>query len=85
VLREAHMTRFSKMFAAVSGAVALGLFGISALVTSPASTQASAYEVAQINPDQITRNAPRDLPFLRTEVPDAHRGARRSPPLGAHK
>jgi hypothetical protein len=29
----------------------------------PASTtQASTYEVAQINPDQMTRNAPRDLP-----------------------
>ena len=38
------------------------LFGISAFLASPASTQASTYEVAQINPDQITRNAPRDLP-----------------------
>ena len=36
--------------------------GVSAFLTSPASTQASTYEVAQINPDQITRNAPRDLP-----------------------
>jgi hypothetical protein len=62
VLREAHMTRFTKMFAAVSGAVAIGLFGISALVSSPASTQASTYEVVQIDPDQMTRNAPRDLP-----------------------
>ena len=57
------MTRFTKMFAAVSGAVAIGLVGVSAfLITSPASTQASTYEVAQINPDQMTRNAPRDLP-----------------------
>ena len=62
MLREAHMTRFTKMFAAVSGAVAIGLVGVSAFLTSPASTQASTYEVAQINPDQITRNAPRDLP-----------------------
>jgi hypothetical protein len=62
VLREAHMTRFTKMFAAVSGAVAIGLVGVSAFLTSPASTQASTYEAAQINPDQITRNAPRDLP-----------------------
>jgi len=29
VLREAHMTRFTKMFAAVSGAVAIGLVGVS--------------------------------------------------------
>ena len=36
--------------------------GVSAFLTSPASTQASTYEVAQINPDQMTRNAPRDLP-----------------------
>ena len=61
MLREAHRTRFTKMFAAVSGAVAIGLVGVSALVTS-ASTQAGTYEVAQINPDQITLNAPRDLP-----------------------
>src|SRR5215207_2292865 len=61
VLREAHMTRFSKMFAAVSGAVAI--VGVTAFLVSPASTtQAGTYEVAQINPDQITRNAPRDLP-----------------------
>jgi hypothetical protein len=60
VLREAHMTRFSKMFAAVSGAVAI--VGLTAFLASPASTQAGTYEVAQINPDQITRNAPRDLP-----------------------
>jgi len=57
------MTRFSKMFAAVSGAVAIGLVGVTAFLASPASTtQASTYEVAQINPDQMTRNAPRDLP-----------------------
>ena len=65
MLREAHMTRmtrFSKMFAAVSGAVAIGLLGVSAFLTLPASTQAGTYEVAQINPDQITRDAPRDLP-----------------------
>jgi hypothetical protein len=62
VLREAHMTRFTKMFAAVFGAVGIGLVGVSAFLTLPASTQASTYEVAQINPDQITRNAPRDLP-----------------------
>ena len=62
MLREAHMTRFSKMFAAVSGAVAVGLFAASALVTAPASTEASTYVAAQINPDQMTRNAPRDLP-----------------------
>jgi hypothetical protein len=62
VLREAHMTRFTKMFAAVSGAVGIGLVGVSAFLTLPASTQASMYEVAQINPDQMTRNAPRDLP-----------------------
>jgi hypothetical protein len=62
VLREAHMTRFTKMFAAVSGAVAIGLFGISALVTAPAPTEASTYVAAQVDPDQMTRNAPRDLP-----------------------
>ena len=62
MLREAHMTRFTKMFAAVSGAVGIGLVGVSAFLTLPASTQASTYEVAQINPDQMTRNAPRDLP-----------------------
>ena len=28
MLREAHMTRFSKMFAAVSGAVAIGCWGL---------------------------------------------------------
>ena len=57
------MTRFTKMFAAVSGAVGIGLVGVSAFLTLPASTtQASTYEVAQINPDQMTRNAPRDLP-----------------------
>jgi hypothetical protein len=60
VLREAHMTRFTKMFAAVSGVVAI--VGVSAFLMSPASTRASTYEAAQINPDQITRNAPRDLP-----------------------
>ena len=60
MLREAHMTRFSKMFAAVSGAVAI--VGVTALLAPPASTQAGTYEVAQINPDQITLNAPRDLP-----------------------
>ena len=54
---------FTKMFAAVSGAVAIGLVGVSAFLTSPASTQASTYEVAQINPDQMTRNAPRDASF----------------------
>src|SRR5215207_3379109 len=62
VLREAHMTRFTKMLAAVSGAVGIGLVGVSAFLTLPASTQASMYEVAQINPDQMTRNAPGDLP-----------------------
>jgi hypothetical protein len=63
VLREAHMTRFTKMFAAVSGAVGIGLVGVSAFLTLPASTtQAGTYEVAQINPDQMTRNAPRELP-----------------------
>jgi hypothetical protein len=62
VLREAHMTRFTKMFAAVTGAVAVGLFAVSALVTAPAPTEASTYVAAQIDPDQMTRNAPRDLP-----------------------
>jgi len=56
------MTRFTKMLAAVSGAVGIGLVGVSAFLTLPASTQASMYEVAQINPDQMTRNAPGDLP-----------------------
>jgi hypothetical protein len=56
------MTRFTKMFAAVSGAVAIGLFGVSALVTAPAPTEASTYEVAQINPEQMTLAAARDLP-----------------------
>ncbi len=59
-MREAHVTRFTKMFAAVSGAVAI--VGLTAFLASPASTQAGTYEVAQINPDKITRNAPRDLP-----------------------
>ena len=47
MLREAHMTRmtrFSKMFVAVSGAVAI--VGLTAFLASPASTQADTYEVA---------------------------------------
>jgi hypothetical protein len=56
------MTRFTKMFAAVSGAVAIALFGVSALVTVTAPTEASTYVAAQVDPDQMTRNAPRDLP-----------------------
>ena len=57
------MTRFTKMFAAVSGAVGIGLVGVSAFLTLPASTtQASTYELAQVDPGQMTRNAPRDLP-----------------------
>jgi hypothetical protein len=62
VLREAHMTRFTKMFAAASGAVAIGLFGVSALVTGPAPTKASTFEVAQIDPEQMTLSGARDLP-----------------------
>jgi hypothetical protein len=62
VLREAHMTRFTKMFATVSGAVAIGLFAVSTLVTAPAPTEASTFVAAQIDPDQMTRNAPRDMP-----------------------
>jgi hypothetical protein len=56
------MTHFTKMFAAACGAVAIGLFGVSALVTGPAPTKASTYEMPQIDPEQITLTAPRDLP-----------------------
>jgi hypothetical protein len=42
-------------------AVAVGLFGAS-LVVSPAPTKASTHALAQIDPVQMTINAPRDLP-----------------------
>jgi hypothetical protein len=48
----------------VSGAamaVAVGLFGAT-LVMSPAPTKASTHPMAQIDPVQMTSNAPRDLP-----------------------
>ena len=48
----------------VSGAamaVAVGLFGAS-LVVSPAPTKASTHPMAQVDPVQMTSNAPRDLP-----------------------
>ena len=61
VLREAHMTRFPKMFA-VSGMAMATAIGLSWVVASPAPTNASTYVAAQIDPDQMTRNAPRDLP-----------------------
>jgi hypothetical protein len=56
------MTHLTKMFAAACGAVAIELFGVSALVTGPAPTKASTYEVAQIDPEQMTLTALRDLP-----------------------
>ena len=61
VLREAHMTQFTKMFA-VSGLAMATVIGLSWVVASPAPTNASTYVAAQIDPDQMTRNAPRDLP-----------------------
>ena len=42
-------------------ALAVGLFGVS-LVASPAPTKASTHVMGQIDPGQITLNAPRDLP-----------------------
>ena len=42
-------------------AVAVGLFGAS-LVVLPAPTKASTHPMAQIDPVQMTSNAPRDLP-----------------------
>ena len=42
-------------------AVAVGLFGAS-LVASPSPSEASTYVIAQIDPVQMTLNAPRDLP-----------------------
>ena len=69
----AFMSRVAKKFAAqrasvrvleISGAamaLAVGLFGAS-LVVSPAPTEASNHVMAQIDPEQITLNAPRDLP-----------------------
>ena len=41
-------------------AVAVGLFGAS--LVSPAPTKASTHPMAQIDPVQMTSNAPRDLP-----------------------
>src|SRR5215204_2410614 len=38
------------------------VIGLSWVVASPAPTNASTYVAAQIDPDQMTRNAPRDLP-----------------------
>jgi hypothetical protein len=67
------VSRIGKKFAAqrtsvrvleISGAamaVAVGLFGAS-LVASPAPSEASTYVMAQIDPVQMTLNAPRDLP-----------------------
>jgi len=55
------MTRFLKMFA-VSGLGMATVIGLSWVVASPAPTNASTYVAAQIDPDQMTRNAPRDLP-----------------------
>ena len=60
MLREAHMTQFTKMFA-VSGLAMATVIGLS-WVVAPAPTNASTYVAAQIAPDQMTRNAPRDLP-----------------------
>ena len=42
-------------------AVAVGLFGAS-LVVLPAPTKASTHPMAQMDPVQMTSNAPRDLP-----------------------
>ena len=42
-------------------ALAVGLFGVS-LVASPAPTKASTHVMGQIDPGQMTLNAPRDLP-----------------------
>ena len=65
--------RIAKKFAAqrtsvrvleISGAamaLAVGLFGVS-LVASPAPTKASTHVMGQIDPGQMTLNAPRDLP-----------------------
>jgi hypothetical protein len=52
----------------ISGAAiafAVVLFGAS-LVTSPATTKASTHALAQIDPVQMTVNAPRDLPSFDT-------------------
>ena len=42
-------------------ALAVGLFGVS-LVASPAPTKASTHVMGQIDPGQMTLNAPRNLP-----------------------
>ena len=72
-MTSAFMSRVAKKFAAqrtsvrvleISGAamaLAVGLFGVS-LVASPAPTKASTYVMCQIDPGQMTLNAPRDLP-----------------------
>ena len=72
-MTSAFMSRVAQKFAAqrasvrvleISGAamaLAVGLFGAS-LVVSPAPTEASTHVMAQIDPEQITLNAPRDLP-----------------------
>ena len=68
-----NCARIAKKFAAqrtsvrvleMSGAamaLAVGLFGVS-LVASPAPTKASTHVMGQIDPGQMTLNAPRDLP-----------------------
>ena len=56
------MTRFSKMFAGFWQLAMATVIGVSGRRIAGASTQASTYVVAQIDPDQMTRNAPRDLP-----------------------
>jgi hypothetical protein len=70
---NAFVSRICKKFATqrtsvrvleISGAamaVAVGVFGAS-LVASPAPTKASTYSMAQMDPMQMTLNAPRDLP-----------------------
>ena len=70
---HAFVSRIARKFAAqrasirvleISGAamaLAVGLFGVS-LVASPAPTKASTHVMGQIDPGQMTLNAPRDLP-----------------------
>ena len=64
IARKFAAQRTSVRVLEISGAamaLAVGLFGAS-LVVSPAPTEASTHVMAQIDPEQITLNSPRDLP-----------------------
>ena len=80
MLREAHMTQFTKMFA-LSGLAMATVIGLSWVVASPAPTNASTYVAAQIDPDQMTRNATSRAAVIRPNISETPGGARRPPPL----